>query len=372
MGLPQPWGAHLPPSSMPPLPDDSSSALHALAAAAREASSRLSSPPAGSASRRPSTLRRRDDGGDGVALEPARVPALQAPGDMTAQLHFSLRPSAPGGSANSTPWLPVGTAQPLPVVPSAPFPVVSLPAAAAAPPSPSAAHPLPRVPGRASIVAVASGSARMDLLARPTWVSKPSPAGARALSAVATATLRRWLEDPKHCFFPYPTLEEKLALAAAAGLTLHQVTVWFTNARKRFLVKSFASAPAASQNRVARHTAAASIELQPHRQTFKQARVEPPDDLPSAVDATFNEAQGQTPAQGQPTHAPDASALHHALTAAIPATTDRMLELQDAAALAAWLARLREIKEQLESKLEDVDAALHDIGVALQGAAPTP
>ena len=69
-------------------------------------------------------------------------------------------------------------------------------------------------------------------------VAKRTPAGNRALPPAAIATLRAWLDDPVHAGHPYPTAEEKEALAAAAGLTVHQVKVWFTNARKRSLVSS--------------------------------------------------------------------------------------------------------------------------------------
>lgn len=61
----------------------------------------------------------------------------------------------------------------------------------------------------------------------------PTPIARRALGQHAVRTLRQWLLSPQHVDYPYPTEEEKLALAAAAGITVKQLTVWFTNARKR-------------------------------------------------------------------------------------------------------------------------------------------
>ena len=55
----------------------------------------------------------------------------------------------------------------------------------------------------------------------------------RSLPPEATAVLRAWLTAPEHVNHPYPSKEEKAALAAAAGITERQVSVWFTNTRKR-------------------------------------------------------------------------------------------------------------------------------------------
>ncbi|KAI9318666.1 hypothetical protein BX666DRAFT_1930392 [Dichotomocladium elegans] len=48
-----------------------------------------------------------------------------------------------------------------------------------------------------------------------------------------TATLRDWLAHHKK--HPYPTEEEKTALAAQTNLTLNQISNWFINARRRIL-----------------------------------------------------------------------------------------------------------------------------------------
>ena len=45
-----------------------------------------------------------------------------------------------------------------------------------------------------------------------------------------------WMMSPEHIDHPYPSEAEKGELAIAAGITLRQVSVWFTNARKRVWV----------------------------------------------------------------------------------------------------------------------------------------
>jgi len=49
----------------------------------------------------------------------------------------------------------------------------------------------------------------------------------------ATNILKKWLFD--HLFHPYPTEEEKSALAQQTGLTMNQISNWFINARRRIL-----------------------------------------------------------------------------------------------------------------------------------------
>lgn len=48
-----------------------------------------------------------------------------------------------------------------------------------------------------------------------------------------TAILRDWLA--KHKTHPYPTEEEKVALAQQTNLTINQISNWFINARRRIL-----------------------------------------------------------------------------------------------------------------------------------------
>jgi len=53
------------------------------------------------------------------------------------------------------------------------------------------------------------------------------------LPKAATNLLKKWLFD--HLFHPYPSEEEKSALAMQTGLTLNQISNWFINARRRIL-----------------------------------------------------------------------------------------------------------------------------------------
>jgi hypothetical protein len=48
-----------------------------------------------------------------------------------------------------------------------------------------------------------------------------------------TAILRDWLS--RHKKHPYPTEEEKAALAIETNLNLNQISNWFINARRRIL-----------------------------------------------------------------------------------------------------------------------------------------
>ncbi|RKP34973.1 homeobox KN domain-containing protein, partial [Dimargaris cristalligena] len=51
------------------------------------------------------------------------------------------------------------------------------------------------------------------------------------LPKAVTAILKAWLlEHVKH---PYPTEEEKIALAHETELSLNQISNWFINARRR-------------------------------------------------------------------------------------------------------------------------------------------
>ncbi|KAI7863403.1 Homeodomain-like protein, partial [Spinellus fusiger] len=53
------------------------------------------------------------------------------------------------------------------------------------------------------------------------------------LPKAVTAILREWLA--RHKKHPYPTEEEKAALARETRLTLNQISNWFINARRRIL-----------------------------------------------------------------------------------------------------------------------------------------
>ena len=58
----------------------------------------------------------------------------------------------------------------------------------------------------------------------------------RTLPESAVAVLRAWMMSPEHVDHPYPSDEEKAALAAQTGISTKQVSIWFTNARKRIWV----------------------------------------------------------------------------------------------------------------------------------------
>ncbi|ORX92945.1 homeobox domain of homeobox protein Pknox1, partial [Basidiobolus meristosporus CBS 931.73] len=48
-----------------------------------------------------------------------------------------------------------------------------------------------------------------------------------------TAILKSWLAN--HVKHPYPTEDEKIALAMETKLTMNQISNWFINARRRIL-----------------------------------------------------------------------------------------------------------------------------------------
>jgi hypothetical protein len=60
--------------------------------------------------------------------------------------------------------------------------------------------------------------------------------GHRHMCPRATRVLKDWMTSPEHFDHPYPDDKEKLELAAKAGITTKQLTIWFTNARKRIWV----------------------------------------------------------------------------------------------------------------------------------------
>jgi hypothetical protein len=55
----------------------------------------------------------------------------------------------------------------------------------------------------------------------------------RVRAGVAVDALASWMAAPAHVKEPYPTPEERRALAAAGGITERQVDYWLGNARKR-------------------------------------------------------------------------------------------------------------------------------------------
>ena len=55
----------------------------------------------------------------------------------------------------------------------------------------------------------------------------------RLLPPAAAEVFRGWMAAPEHLAHPYPTDSDRVQLAELAGVTPKQVSVWFTNARKR-------------------------------------------------------------------------------------------------------------------------------------------
>ncbi len=84
------------------------------------------------------------------------------------------------------------------------------------------AAPVPQLPSCSPPKAHASGS-----------VQKKGRPGIPERSA---EILKDWMLSPEHIDFPYPTQPEKKELAEQAGISTKQLTVWFTNARKRIWI----------------------------------------------------------------------------------------------------------------------------------------
>ncbi|KAJ2956475.1 hypothetical protein NQZ79_g7650 [Umbelopsis isabellina] len=74
------------------------------------------------------------------------------------------------------------------------------------------------------------GSRQNVFLAKPYHQSKRKRGN---LPKTTTAILRAWLL--KHKTHPYPTEDQKQELAHATNLTVHQISNWFINARRRIL-----------------------------------------------------------------------------------------------------------------------------------------
>ena len=64
-------------------------------------------------------------------------------------------------------------------------------------------------------------------------VRSRATAGSRALPTSAVRILKEWMLAPENYDHPWPTEDEKAALADKCGISVRQVTVWLTNGRKR-------------------------------------------------------------------------------------------------------------------------------------------
>ena len=72
-------------------------------------------------------------------------------------------------------------------------------------------------------------------MAHPTTAraGRKTASAPRVLPDNAVTVLKAWMLSPEHVDHPYPSDAEKQRLAAEANITVKQVSVWFTNARKR-------------------------------------------------------------------------------------------------------------------------------------------
>lgn len=71
---------------------------------------------------------------------------------------------------------------------------------------------------------------------KKTDAESKAAAHSRNLCPRATRILKEWMTSAEHFDHPYPDEKEKMELAAKAGITPKQLTIWFTNARKRLWV----------------------------------------------------------------------------------------------------------------------------------------
>ncbi|KAI9039784.1 homeobox domain-containing protein [Aspergillus affinis] len=61
--------------------------------------------------------------------------------------------------------------------------------------------------------------------------SQEAPSKSSRLPMTTRKVLRRWFD--RHADHPYPNMQEKKLLANEAGMEIHQVSTWFSNARRR-------------------------------------------------------------------------------------------------------------------------------------------
>ncbi|KAG2216797.1 hypothetical protein INT45_013611 [Circinella minor] len=130
-------------------------------------------------------------------------------------------------SSSSSPASPHSSSAPMPIMDNLSHP--SLPPTT--PTTPTSVIPLHHHP-----------SHRKQPLPSPTTPTTTSNSGSNNnlvkrrrgnLPKAVTAILREWLS--RHKKHPYPTEDEKAALARQTNLTLNQISNWFINARRRIL-----------------------------------------------------------------------------------------------------------------------------------------
>lgn len=123
-----------------------------------------------------------------------------------------------GRDDDATDSSPISSSTSSPTPPLVPCDLPSPPDSSSSPPPTRTSH-FDRYSGQQNV-----------FLAKPYHQSKRKRGN---LPKATTAVLRAWLL--KHKMHPYPTEDQKQELALATNLTVHQISNWFINARRRIL-----------------------------------------------------------------------------------------------------------------------------------------
>ncbi|KAF4137896.1 Homeobox KN domain [Phytophthora infestans] len=99
-------------------------------------------------------------------------------------------------------------------------------------PSPPSAQRKRKQPSSPTDDAGANGSADAPDAGKPKE-QQPSKKSRRELPPHTVAILKGWMLSREHVKHPYPTDEDKQMLLKKTGISMKQLTNWFTNARKR-------------------------------------------------------------------------------------------------------------------------------------------
>ncbi|ETK89437.1 hypothetical protein L915_06487 [Phytophthora nicotianae] len=97
--------------------------------------------------------------------------------------------------------------------------------------SPPTAEKKRKQPSSPTNDAGANGST--DATEKPKEQQQPSKKSRRELPPHTVAILKGWMLSREHVKHPYPTDEDKQMLLKKTGISMKQLTNWFTNARKR-------------------------------------------------------------------------------------------------------------------------------------------
>ncbi|KAG6974601.1 hypothetical protein JG688_00002979 [Phytophthora aleatoria] len=99
--------------------------------------------------------------------------------------------------------------------------------------SPPTAERKRKQPSSPTDDAGANGSADAPDADKPKEQQQPSKKSRRELPPHTVAILKGWMLSREHVKHPYPTDEDKQMLLKKTGISMKQLTNWFTNARKR-------------------------------------------------------------------------------------------------------------------------------------------